>query len=147
MLSIIRSVSQLDVEQLQHVYGAYSYSDFYESIVAFFEEPKTYIYLWQVNGRYVSALRIEPFENGWLVAGLETALAERRKGYAKTLLSAVIDQLPDNTTVYSHIHITNKPSLAVHAACGFSEYLDYARLLDGSISINYYTYKKTTPMR
>lgn len=147
MLKVIRSLNQLDVAQLQQLYDASSYSAFYDSLIGFFEEPRAYICIWQVNEHYVSALRIEPFQDGWLVAGLETAAMHRRKGYAKALLTAVINQLPPDAKLYSHIEIRNEPSIAVHKACGFAMVLDYAKLLDGSVSTNFHTFIKTAPMQ
>ena len=46
--------------------------------------------LWIVDGRYFSALRLEPYRDGLLLEALETHPAERRKGYAAALVNAVL---------------------------------------------------------
>lgn len=82
----------------------------------------------------VSALRLEPYRDGILLTGLETAPGFRCKGYAGTLLAAVLNDLERPTRVYSHVALCNAPSMAVHRACGFQVYADHAVFLDGSVS-------------
>lgn len=87
--------------------------------------------IWVENGAYVSALRLEPYEDGLLLAALETAPALRRKGYAEKLIRAVQEQFPQ--TIYSHVSKKNTASLMVHQKCGFRQVLDYAKYIDGSV--------------
>ncbi len=93
--------------------------------------------LWVIDGRYRSALRLEPYKEGYLISALETAPEDRRKGYAKCLLQAVTDKY--SLPIYSHIEKTNKASLSLHRACGFEVCSDSAVLLDGTVTQNYFT--------
>ena len=89
----------------------------------------------------MAALRIEPYCDGLLLTGLETAPEEREKGYATQLLSAVLEYLrvSSKSIVYSHVIKNNPASLAVHKKCGFVKHLDYAVYVDDSVSQNAYT--------
>ena len=87
--------------------------------------------IWTENGKYVSALRLEPYEDGLLLEALETAPVCRRKGYASQLVRAVQEAFPKK--IYSHVNRKNTPSLAVHKKCGFRQVLDYAKYVDGSV--------------
>ena len=89
--------------------------------------------LWEVSGKYVSALRLEPYEDGLLLEALETAPGERRKGYARDLILAVQEEYPGRK-IYSHVGKRNVPSLAVHKGCGFCKILDHAVYIDGSVN-------------
>lgn len=107
--------------------------DFYDYLSrTFFCVPGAYYALWSVDGRYVSALRMEPYRDGFLISGLETAPEQRRRGYAKALLRAVLDSR-NHGRVYSHVSKRNLPSLRTHASCGFQKILDHAVYADGSI--------------
>ena len=89
--------------------------------------------MWQESGAYVSALRLEPYKDGWLLEALETAPDHRRRGWAKALMRAVLEMLGE-TTVYSHVSRRNEASLRTHYACGFEKHLDHVVYLDGSVS-------------
>lgn len=101
----------------------------------FFRDPKAFYAVWEHDGCYKAALRMEPYKDGLILAGLETAPEERRKGYAAALMRAVLDWLAEqgNVTVYSHVKRSNLASLAVHKACGFEKILDHAAYIDGSV--------------
>lgn len=86
---------------------------------------------WVENDIYVSALRLEPYEDGLLLEALETAPAHRRKGYAEKLIRAVQAEFPQK--IYSHVSKKNTASLAIHQKCGFRQVLDYAKYIDGSV--------------
>ena len=90
--------------------------------------------LWVEDGRYRSALRLEPYEDGLLLEALETAPKYRRQGYAEKLMRAVQEAFPQK--IYSHVSKRNKASLAIHEKCGFRQVLDYARYIDGSVAHN-----------
>ena len=106
---------------------------FYEYLrEGFFSVPGAVYALWVEDGNYVSALRLEPYEDGLLLEALETAPTQRRKGYAEQLMRAVQAQFPEK--IYSHVSKRNVASLAVHEKCGFRQVLDYAKYIDGSIS-------------
>lgn len=88
--------------------------------------------LWAVNGRYVSALRLEPYQDGLLLEALETIPEQRRKGYAELLVKAVLAELP-GVKIYSHVGKRNLASLKTHEKCGFHRILEHAVYADGSV--------------
>ncbi len=88
--------------------------------------------LWAVNGRYVSALRLEPYQDGLLLEALETIPEQRRKGYAELLVKAVLAELP-GVKIYSHVGKRNLASLKTHEKCGFVRILEHAVYADGSV--------------
>ena len=98
---------------------------------SFFIQDRACYWIWSEDGAYRSALRLEPYADGLLLEALETHPEHRRKGYAKKLISAVLEQLPTGTRIYSHISKRNTPSLATHGACGFYKLLDYSVDTDG----------------
>lgn len=104
----------------------------------FFPLPGAFYAVWQEDDAYVSALRLLPNRDGLLLEALETAPAHRRKGYAAALIRAVLDDVGAGK-IYSHVSKSNEASLAVHRACGFSVYLDYAQRADGSVMDHIYT--------
>lgn len=110
--------------------------DFYTYLKAFFRQENSFYALWEVNGICVSALRSEPYADGYLIAALETMPNCRNQGYGTALLQAVVRYLTEGNKlpVYSHIHKTNTPSLMVHRRAGFREFLRYAKFADGSVS-------------
>ena len=107
----------------------------------FFRVLKAFYAVWEESGSYCSALRIEPYQDGWLLEALETKPACRKQGYAARLVAAVLDQLPKGSCVYSHVGKRNAASLATHRRCGFEIALDYAEYVDGTITQNAYTMK------
>ena len=113
-------------------------ADAYGELQEFFRQPGAVQYIWQENGRYVAALRLESHRDGLLLTGLTTAPADRSRGYATALLSAVLERR--DGPVYSHIDNTNRASIRVHEKCGFVRMLDTAILLDGSASSRMGTY-------
>lgn len=104
----------------------------------FFMQPGAVYCVWEEDGRYISALRLEPYEDGLLLEALETAPEQRRKGYAKALIQSVLAWVPKGR-IYSHVAKRNAASLATHRACGFEKILEYAKYIDGSVSGNSYT--------
>ncbi len=107
--------------------------DFYQYLREVFFRTEGALYcIWEEKGCYVSALRLEPYRDGWLLAALETAPQERQKGYAAQLIGAVQEQYPDRK-LYSHVSKRNLPSLKTHEKCGFQKILDHAVYADGSV--------------
>lgn len=105
----------------------------------FFTLPSARLFLWEEQGCLVSAVRCEGYRDGVLLTALETAPDCRGRGYAKALLSAVLEHLGKGK-VYVHIRLDNQASIAVHRRCGFQKLKSGARLLDGSYSTAYDTY-------
>ena len=106
--------------------------DFYDYLRQCFFKTSGAVYaVWQEDGSYVSALRLEPYRDGVLVTALETAPLERGKGYASQLLRAVLAQAEG--PVYSHVAKDNLPSLGLHGKLGFRRIQERALYLDGSV--------------
>lgn len=116
--------------------------DFFQYLRQVFFQTAGAVYaIWIVNGHYVSALRLEPYQDGYLLEALETAPEHRRKGYAAELIKAVRNEVfPDqDLIIYSHVNKRNTASIKVHERCGFTVWQDYARYIDGSINYRAYT--------
>lgn len=160
MLKIIRSYLKIDTVQLKSVYeescrkqGNVVYGhhhptqqiflaeqEMVEGVKCFFRDRDAFYAVWILNERYVSALRMEPYRDGYLLEGLETHPDMRKRGYATRLVHEVCDQI--SVPVYSHVDKNNAPSLAVHRACGFQIIKDFAVYIDGSVSHQAYTLRK-----
>ena len=162
MLLIIKSMHQLKFSELMSVYmesnflnGKERYSDlsqeaqiyeaeqdFYQYLSdVFFRQDRSFYAVWEEDGRYVSALRVEPYQNGMLICGLETLLEVRRQGYASKLILAVLRYLATigNIQVFSHVSKRNLSSLRTHLKCGFEVLKNYAVYTDGSVLHTSYT--------
>lgn len=163
MLTVIRSLRELHFGRLMDVYAqtnrevgrerwpmepenhsiALAEQDFYNYLSAcFFRTPGAVYCVWQESGRYVSTLRLEPWRDGLLLEGLETAPERRNHGYACILIRAVQARLREQgaVKVYSHISKRNIVSIAVHEKCGFRKLHDYAVYADGSVDSRSGTY-------
>lgn len=155
MLLIATKMYELNFSQLMEVYygsnqenGAYFFPEespgralilaeqkFREYLQEdFFAHIGAAYYIWQEDGQYVSALRLEPYEGGVLLQALETKPDSRAMGYAGKLIRETLRTLPGGTKVYSHVSKRNAASLAVHCACGFRQMLDYAVEIDGTVT-------------
>ena len=154
MLQVISGFKELDFTKLMAVYeqsnrenGRDNYPDESEYRQLFLQEENFYQYLreiffvtpgavcavWDEDGKYCAALRLEPYKDGLLLEALETAPAFRRKGYGKRLIQAVQAQFSEKK-IYSHVHKKNIPSLAIHEACGFQRISEQAAYIDGSVN-------------
>lgn len=165
MLMIATSLRQLNWSQLMALYEEgnrkngedlyphlsagqqllHAEQDFYDYLKnGFFIQPGDRYCLWSEAGIYVSALRLERYQDGLLLEALETHPAYRGRGYAKKLVAAVLEGVDEK--VYSHISPRNGPSLAVHKACGFEKILNHSVYADGSVNSRCHTYRyeKTT---
>ena len=105
----------------------------YLSQVFFAAEGAAYFIL-EEAGRYVSALRLEPYRDGLLLEALETDPEQRRRGYAAGLIEAVQTYLGEGGKLYSHVDKRNLPSLKTHEKCGFRRIADVAVYVDGSVN-------------
>ena len=162
MLHIYHSVKDLVFSQLMDVYeesntlsGREQYQnkplyeqlreveqDFYNYLNSvFFRQDNSFYAVWIKEGKYVSALRLEPYINGILLCALETAPNERNKGYAHALILSVLDYVgkKGNRSIYSHVSKKNVASLNVHLKSGFRILKDHAVYSDGSVATNCYT--------
>lgn len=169
MLKILKSVSQLNIEELLAIYqedilengisffpqlsGTELIRKSEDSFVSylredFFSQKDSFVAVWTSDGHYKAALRIEPYNDGVLLEALSTAPSERKKGFGYLLVSAVQGYLSDLSynVIYSHINKKNIPSLELHKKCGFQIFADFARYIDGTVTQNsctmYYQLKK-----
>ena len=165
MLKVAKQLNQLAFSKLMAVYtqsnqdnGAQYYpgktasmqlmeaeQDFYAYLQeSFFRERDNCYALWEDCGRYLSAVRLERYKDGYLLAGLETNPDHRRKGYASRLICEVCDYLHRNgeKRLYAHIEKDNTASLRTHEKCGFVKILDHAVYIDGSVSTDAVTLLK-----
>ena len=99
----------------------------------FFPTDQARYYVWEEEGRYLSALRLEPYRDGMLLEALETHPQYRRKGYASRLIRAVQEVCP-GMKIYSHVGKRNAPSLKTHESCGFRRISEQAVYADGSVN-------------
>ena len=168
MLEIISSLNQLHFGELMSVYeesnrenGAERYpklsanlqfleaeQDFYAYLKCFFQQDDSFYVFWRNKGVLVAALRIEPYQDGWLLAALETRPDQRRCGFAKSMIRELLCYMESTNRLplYSHIAKNNFPSQKVHISCGFQEVLPYSIYADGRINdfCATYCYNKKT---
>lgn len=161
MLLIANKLRQLHFGRLMEVYaegnrenGAYFYpklppqqgileaeQDFYRYLQdGFFTTEGAFYAVWEESGCYYSALRLEPYRDGLLMAAVETAPEHRRKGYASRLMGEVFSYVGKGI-VYVHINKRNLPSIGLHEKMGFEKILDYAVYIDGSVNRSSGTYR------
>ncbi len=154
MLKIAVSMKDLSFSRLMEVYregnlenGAERWPELSEDRQLLLAEQDVYDYLhetffrtrgasyaiWEEEGKYRSALRLEPYRDGFLLEALETDPGDRRKGYAEKLIRAV-QHRTGGTKIYSHVHKSNVPSLKLHEKCGFRRTMEYAAYIDGSFN-------------
>ena len=134
MLILAKRMSQLRFSALASLYEADTLQA-EQDLYAYLQEdlfPNGMCCIWEENGRYVSALRLQAWRDGYLLEGLHTHRDHRGKGYAKALLDAVLEATQYDK-IYAHISRTNAASVAVHTACGFRKICNYATYLDGSV--------------
>ena len=105
----------------------------------FFATPEAVYCIWQENGKCVSALRLEPYQDGLLLEALETAPELRGRGYASDLIRAVLQQFGDRK-IYSHVSKRNAASLRTHEKNGFHRIAEHAVYADGSYMANHVTF-------
>ena len=139
MLKLIHSMAELDSEQLLAIYKEHAWDemDFLSYLREdFFRQPGAVYAVWEEASEYKSAVRLERCKDGFLLHSLETAPAERRKGFAYKLLIDFLDalQIMGYQIIYSHIEKHNKASLELHKKCGFEVIADSATYLDGTVS-------------
>ena len=108
--------------------------DFYQYLQqVFFKTGDAAYYIWEESGKYISALRLEPYRDGLLLEALETHPEMRQKGYAAKLIQETIP-FAKGVPVYSHVSKKNTASLRTHEKCSFERILEYAVYADGSVN-------------
>ena len=143
MLIEVRTPSQLSFEAYLRVYAREVRSPSeeawaYDRVLDFLFHPETVLCVWSVDGRYRSALRLEPWRDGFLLNTLATAPEDQGRGYATAIVRAVLDRY---SPVYSHISHDNAASIRVHEKCGFRRIADVASLLDGTVTSRMASYQ------
>lgn len=95
---------------------------FVDFLKAFFAKVENTYYVLEVDGQWVSALRLTEIDDFYYMEALETAPEHRRKGYASVLIREVISLLGQNgpVKIRSNVNKRNVASLATHRACGFT---------------------------
>lgn len=132
-----RELHPLESEARQTALGE---EDLYQYLTeVFFRMSGAVCAVWEIDGKAVSALRLEPYRDGMLLTALETAPEHRERGYAKSLVTAVLERYP-GVKIYSHVAKRNTPSRRTHEACGFRKILDHAVYSDGSVMQGSFTY-------
>ena len=161
MLKVFNSLGEIDFRQLMNVYAEgnringdelysrysenirilFAEQDFYNYLVLFFKEKTARYCVWDCEGYYTAALRIERYADGLLLSALETAPECRHKGHASMLITETVEYLKKQGRgrLYSHVNKQNLASLAAHTKCGFHVISDQAVYLDGTVVINAYT--------
>ena len=95
---------------------------------------KASVCFWRCGEELVSVLRLEAYNDGLLLSGLETAPGHRQKGYGKLLLQQACRDADEGCLpIYSHVFSNNTVSMKLHLDCGFVVVEERAVLLDGSI--------------
>lgn len=162
MKMIFHSLREFDIRKLIQVYaesihlsGRKQYShlthnrqileaeqDFYYMVENFLHFKDSFYAVNEMDNQYVSALRMEPFRDGFLLSGLETKPDCRRRGYAGSLIQFALEYLSDHgcRKVYSHIYHDNITSINLHLTAGFRKINDSAIFLDGTASSRAGTY-------
>lgn len=143
MLKVFSVIDELDQELLARVYGlgpvgAEEFVSYLSDV--FFRTAGAAYYVWETEGRYVCALRMEPYRDGVVLAGLETAPDCRGMGYATALIRSVLALQKEGLRIYAHIRHGNDISVSVHQHCGFCKIADSARLIDGTVTSHFGTY-------
>ena len=119
--------------------------DFYAYLqTGFFTQPGDRYCIWEENGKYICALRLQRYQDGLLLEALETHPEFRGRGCAQRLIRAALENA-EADRVYVHISRRNAPSIAAHAKCGFRKILDYSVYADGSVNRHHDTYLYETP--
>ena len=118
--------------------------DFYAYLRdGFFNRPGDRYCIWEAQGHYVCALRLQRYQDGLLLEALETHPEHRGRGFAKALIREAL-KLAETDKVYSHISRRNPASIAVHMESGFRKILDYSLYADGTTNscCDTYLYEK-----
>lgn len=157
MLLLVDKISKLHFSKLMQVYAesnrenademwqelpaeqriARVEQDFYTYLRdVFFGVEGSFYCIWEENGRYISALRLEPYRDGLLLEALETEPTFRQRGYAQKLMRAVVELLAEKNVnkLCSHVGKKNIASLATHAQAGFRRISETATYIDGSVN-------------
>lgn len=87
----------------------------------FFPKEENSYYVLEVNGEWVSALRLSRVDDFYYLESLETPPEQRKKGYGSRIVNEVIALLKQRGSVIirDNVKKDNWASLATHKKCGF----------------------------
>lgn len=140
MLVCVNYYWELDINSIQSVYETESIHDLILDIETSIKMHDGSLYFWEEDGYRISALRVEPYQDGYLLFDLATMISRRRLGYGSQLVRSVLSEYRmKNKPIYVHIEKKNAVSLSLHKNLGFQICNDYGKLIDGTISHRYYT--------
>ena len=103
----------------------------------FFPKEENSYYVLEVDGEWVSALRLTKLEGFYYLESLETPPAQRKKGYGSRIVNEVIDLLKQRGKVIIRDNVAkdNWASLATHKKCGFvTEHENAINYLTGKVN-------------
>lgn len=140
MLRVITAWRELPVSQMEQLCQQKQDVDYLR--FEFFRKEGALCCLWMEQERCVSLARVEPWRDGFLLTGLQTAADRRRCGCAASLLTEICAYLKAQgaSKLYSHVGKGNVASVRTHKACGFCKISDMAAYLDGSVDGKAATY-------
>lgn len=94
---------------------------FVEFLRSFLAKEENRYYVLEMDGRWVSALRLTRIDDFYYLEALETAEEHRKQGCAVLLIQEVVKQLKQRGQVIIRDNVSkrNIPSLATHKKCGF----------------------------
>lgn len=109
-----------DLEDLTEAIKAEE-ENFVAFLRAFLEKDENRYYVLEIEGEWVSALRLTKIRDFYYLEALETAENHRKKGYAVQLIGEVSKLLKARGKVMIRDNVSkrNLPSLATHKKCGF----------------------------
>ena len=95
--------------------------NFVSFLRTFFQNNANRYYVLELDGQWVSALRLTRIDDFYYLEALETAEVHRRKGYAEVLFHEVVRLLNrrGQVVIRDNVSKRNLPSLAIHKKCGF----------------------------
>lgn len=96
-------------------------NDFVAFLESFFQKEENSYYVLELDGTWISALRLTKIQDFYYLEALETAENYRRKGYASLLIREVVGLLNQRGKVIIRDNVSkrNIPSLETHKRCGF----------------------------
>lgn len=156
MLHVFRQMNETELSKLMGVYaesnlenveyfypgctdieaGVKAVEDSFKEYVRtdFLLNPENMYYIWEVDGLWVSALRLSKLDGFYYLEALETRPDSRKKGYGRELFQAVFEYLKKNGSfiIRDNVGKHNAASLATHKSVGFAvEYEDAIDFLHG----------------
>lgn len=88
---------------------------------SFLAKDENRYYILEIDGQWVSALRLTRIDDFYYLEALETAEEHRKQGYAALLIREVVELLKQRGQVVIRDNVSkrNLPSIATHKKCGF----------------------------